>query len=76
YLMKALGVAGTLAMFLVGGGILTHGVHAIGVWIEGLAAQSGAFSAVVPMLANLIVGVLVGGLVLSIVTLVKRLRGK
>jgi len=33
YLMKALSVAGTVAMFLVGGGILTHGVHAICHWI-------------------------------------------
>ncbi len=34
WLMKALAVAGTAAMFLVGGGILTHGVHAVGEWIR------------------------------------------
>ena len=31
--MKGLSVAGTAAMFLVGGGILTHGIHAVGEWI-------------------------------------------
>lgn len=83
YLMKALGIAGTIAMFLVGGGILTHGVHAVGDWIEDLGVRSGAVPGVggalavlVPMLANLIVGIIVGGLVLLVVNLVKRLRGK
>ena len=27
YLMKILTVVGTIAMFMVGGGILTHGIH-------------------------------------------------
>src|SRR5688572_19124712 len=76
YLMKALSIAGTVAMFLVGGGILTHGVHAVDVWIAGLAAQAGALGVVVPMLANLIVGIVVGSLVLAVVNLVKRLRSK
>jgi predicted DNA repair protein MutK len=76
YLMKMLGIAGTVAMFLVGGGILTHGVHAVDVWIAGLAAQAGAFGAVVPILANLIVGVVAGSIVLLVVNLVKRLRRK
>lgn len=83
YLMKTLSVAGTVAMFLVGGGILTHGVHAVGHWIEALGVRSGAVPGVggvlavlVPMLGNLIVGIAVGGLALLLVNLVKRLRRK
>jgi len=83
YLMKTLSIAGTIAMFLVGGGILTHGVHAIDHWIAGLGTQAAAvpgvgvvLGALVPMLANLVVGIVVGGLVLLVVNLVKRLRGK
>src|SRR5690606_32339075 len=33
WLMKTLSVVGTAAMFMVGGGILTHGYHALGHWI-------------------------------------------
>jgi predicted DNA repair protein MutK len=35
-LMKGLSVVGTLAMFLVGGGILSHGVHQVQDWISGV----------------------------------------
>src|SRR5690606_11452666 len=34
FLMKGLSIAGTAAMFLVGGGIVTHGVPALHHWIE------------------------------------------
>jgi len=83
YLMKALSVAGTVAMFLVGGGILTHGVHSVGDWITEFSAEAAAVPGVgavlgtlLPMLANACVGLVVGGLVLLVVNLVKRLRRK
>jgi predicted DNA repair protein MutK len=44
YLMKALSIAGTAAMFLVGGGILTHGIPAVHHWIEQLPALGGAIA--------------------------------
>ena len=76
WLMKGLSVAGTAAMFLVGGGILVHGVppldHAIESAVQGLG---GLAQAVLPALADAGVGVLAGALVLVGVTLVKRLRG-
>ncbi len=75
WLMKALSVAGTVAMFLVGGGILVHGVpvlhHAIGHAVQGLGAFAGA---VLPTLADGLVGVLAGAAVLGLVTLVQRVR--
>jgi uncharacterized protein len=69
WLMKALSVLGTAAMFLVGGGILTHGVPASHHFIE---AQNG----VVGMLINGVVGVLAGAVVLAVVTVVQKLVPK
>ncbi|MGY2169248.1 DUF808 domain-containing protein [Pseudomonas gingeri] len=73
YLMKSLSVIGTAAMFLVGGGILTHGVLALHHWIEGVAAAAGGFAVVVPTLLNAVVGIVAGAVVLALVTLVTRL---
>ncbi len=74
WLMKALSVAGTAAMFLVGGGILTHGIPALDHAIEALAARVGSvLGAVTPLLADAVVGIVAGALVLAGVTLVKKL---
>ena len=81
WLMKFLSVAGTAAMFLVGGGILVHGVAPLAHAIEGFAERAAAsmaglgtvVQALTPMLANAVVGVLAGALVLAGVSLVKRL---
>lgn len=75
WLMKGLSVAGTAAMFLVGGGILTHGVPALDHAIEALAARAGTvLGAVMPLLADALVGMLAGALVLAGVTLVQKIR--
>lgn len=76
WLMKALSVAGTAAMFLVGGGILVHGVPALHHWVEDLAARSGPLQMVVEMLLNAAVGIVAGAIVLAVVTFAQRLRGK
>ncbi|MDP1742631.1 MAG: DUF808 domain-containing protein [Polaromonas sp.] len=75
WLMKGLSVAGTAAMFLVGGGILTHGVPSLGHAIEALAARAGpVLGAVMPLLADALVGMVAGALVLAAVTLVQKIR--
>ena len=77
WLMKSLSIIGTLAMFLVGGGILVHGIAPLAHAIEGFAAQSGALMAsVLPVLINLVLGFIVGGVVVLIVNGINRLRGK
>ena len=82
WLMKGLAIAGTAAMFLVGGGILTHGVHAVDEWIRDAAVDAAAIPAsakccaLTPMLSNAVVGIVAGGLVVAVVALFKRLRGK
>jgi predicted DNA repair protein MutK len=73
WLMKALSVAGTAAMFLVGGGILTHGVSAVHHWIEGVSARAGGFwSVVLPTLLDGVVGIAAGALVLGGWTLAQK----
>jgi uncharacterized protein len=78
YLMKALSVLGMLAMFLVGGGILVHGVpalhHGIGHLahvLHGVPALEGLFG----LVATGLIGVAAGAVVLALVTVVGRLRG-
>jgi predicted DNA repair protein MutK len=78
-LMKTLSVVGTAAMFLVGGGILMHGVPQAHAWLEaaehavsGVAAVGGALQAVMPMLFDGIGGVLAGALALALVSLAQR----
>ena len=75
WLMKFLSIAGTAAMFLVGGGILTHNVPALHHAIEAISPQ-GVLGTVVGMLADLVVGVIAGAVMLCVVKLIGKLRGK
>ena len=75
WLMKALSVVGTLAMFLVGGGILVHGIGPLHHAIESFAAVLGTGAAwLVSLLADAVVGIVAGALVLAVVSLAGRLR--
>lgn len=75
WLMKTLSVAGTAAMFLVGGGILTHGIPALHHAIESLANQAGsAFKWLLPTLLDGVVGVLAGIVVVLVVQAGSALR--
>jgi len=77
WLMKGLSVAGTAAMFLVGGGILTHGIPAVHHFIENLAKQLGGFfGAIAPTLLDGIFGIIAGAVVLAVVSLVAKMRPK
>ena len=81
-LMKTLGVLGTAAMFLVGGGILVHGLHPVEHVVEDAVAWGSALPAVGavtgalvhPLMAGL-VGIVAGGLVVGLFSLVGKLRG-
>ncbi len=76
YLMKTLSIAGTAAMFLVGGGILTHGIpllhHAIG---QG-SQVAGPLAGTLATMADGLFGIFAGALVLGAVTVGARLFGK
>lgn len=81
YLMKFLSIAGTAAMFLVGGGILVHGVPPLHHLIEGIVhpiaeigPAGGVLAGITEMLFNAVIGVVAGTIVLLLIAAVKRLR--
>ncbi|MFL9879189.1 DUF808 domain-containing protein [Herbaspirillum rhizosphaerae] len=79
YMMKSLTVIGTVAMFMVGGGILTHGIPPVHHWIAdvstplaALPAVGGLLSVIAPSVIDAVFGVIAGGVVLLLVEAVKR----
>ena len=77
-LMKVLSILGTIAMFLVGGGIIAHGlafVHHISEAAIELAG-GGVMGTVAGTLVDALTGILTGAAVLAVVTLGKKLFGK
>ncbi len=81
YLMKTLSIAGTAAMFLVGGGILTHGIPPVHHGIEAIERSlastpgiGGLLGSLAKMLCDGLFGVLAGALVLAGVSAFGRIR--
>lgn len=79
YMMKSLTVIGTVAMFMVGGGILTHGIAPVHHWIADVSAPlaavpaiGGLLSLLAPSALDAVFGVIAGGVVLLGVTVVQR----
>jgi predicted DNA repair protein MutK len=75
--MKALSVLGTAAMFLVGGGIVVHGVHAIadtfGGWATMILGTGEGLGRTLLLTAfDGLFGVLAGALVLAVVLALKK----
>ena len=82
YLMKVLSILGTAAMFLVGGGILTHGIATAHHWIEdaaegaaGIPGVGVVLGALTPMLLNALAGIAAGAIALLVVTLATKAIG-
>ncbi|MEN1973044.1 DUF808 domain-containing protein [Luteimonas sp. MJ204] len=75
WMMKALGIIGTIAMFLVGGGIFVHNIDALHHLVEVMEGW-GLPAFVADTGASLVVGMLVGALVVGAVGLFNRVRGK
>ena len=74
WLMKALGIIGTIAMFLVGGGIFVHNIDALHHVLDVLAGR-GVPAFLADMLASLAAGLVVGAVVYALVSVAGRLRG-
>jgi predicted DNA repair protein MutK len=82
-LMKLLSVVGTAAMFMVGGGILTHGLPGAHDIIHHAAEAVGTVPAIGPVLAfitpsllDAIAGIAAGALALAVVSAAGKLLGK
>ncbi|QBX40592.1 MULTISPECIES: DUF808 domain-containing protein [Pseudomonas] len=73
YMMKGLSVIGTAAMFLVGGGILTHGIPVVHHWIESVGVAAGSAGFAVPVLLNGVAGIIAGAAVLAVVSVVGKI---
>ncbi|MBB1267798.1 DUF808 domain-containing protein [Shewanella sp. SR44-3] len=76
YLMKALTIIGTIAMFMVGGGILTHGFHSVSMWITQTTSTVSEFALVghviawfTPSILNALFGLVAGVLALAVISL-------
>lgn len=76
WLMKGLGIVGTIAMFLVGGGILLHGIPGGEVFANELAHKAGALHGLAHSLIGGFVGVVAGGIIVGVVTGIHKAMGK
>lgn len=81
WLMRLLSVAGTVAMFMVGGGILAHGLpgahdllHPLAEGLAGVALLGPLLAALVSPVFDGVLGVVAGLLVVLLVTLAKKLK--
>ncbi|MGH7347542.1 MAG: DUF808 domain-containing protein, partial [Candidatus Rokuibacteriota bacterium] len=79
WLMTILSIAGTAAMFLVGGGILVHGIPGIHGWIEALPNEAaggpgiaGSVRFAMSLLLDAVMGVVAGALALVVARGVQR----
>ncbi|HEX5538175.1 MAG TPA: DUF808 family protein, partial [Methylophilaceae bacterium] len=81
--MKSLSIIGTIAMFLVGGGILAHGIpgaeavlHACALRVHAVPMLGSLLEISLPSILSAVLGVIAGAVVLLAVTLVQRLLDK
>jgi predicted DNA repair protein MutK len=75
WLMKFLSVAGTAAMFLVGGGILVHGIPALHHWVQDTLPTLGGFALPAELGINAGVGIAAGAVLVAIWMGIGKLRG-
>lgn len=82
-MMKTLSILGTAAMFLVGGGILVHGVPLLAIWLHdiedlahGLPVAADLFSGVASLIFNGIAGIVAGGVLVGLQHLVQHIKPK
>lgn len=82
-LMKALSIVGTIAMFLVGGGIIAHTIPTLHHFTEATTDHAelipnvgNIIGALTPTLINLGIGFVAGAIVLALVSLVKKFWSK
>lgn len=82
-LMKTLTIVGTIAMFLVGGGIIAHTIT----WfhhftedsveyVEHIPTMGSIVGAITPTLINLVIGFIAGLLVFMVIAFIQKIRSK
>lgn len=80
-MMKTLSVLGTAAMFLVGGGIIAHGLPLLAAWLHDLESvahelpvAADLFSGLAAIVFNAVTGIVTGGILVGLQQLISRLR--
>jgi uncharacterized protein len=83
YLMRALTVLGTIAMFLVGGSIIAHGLPSLHHFSEPIVHSAqhlpmigGFMSTVTPLVLDLVFGLFIGAVSVAVFTLFEKLKPK
>lgn len=81
YLMKTLSIVGTAAMFMVGGGIITHGIHYLSEWIEEISFTAlltpiigSTMQFILPTIINLFFGFIIGMFLVMALSLIKKMK--
>jgi predicted DNA repair protein MutK len=82
WLMRALAVIGTAAMFMVGGGILVHGLHPVDLlfgqltqYVLSIPTMGPVLAALTPTILAALFGIAAGAVTLLVVSVFKRIRG-
>ena len=75
-LMKGLGIVGTIAMFLVGGGIFAHNIPQIEHLFKDWAALTGPLAAVTKLSLEGLLGIAIGAVIVAVLSAGSRLTGK
>ncbi len=82
-LMKVLSIVGTAAMFMVGGGILSHGtpwlhhvIESAAAWVGGIGFVGTFLAVLTPVLLDALSGIAAGACVLLMVTLVNKVKAR
>jgi predicted DNA repair protein MutK len=75
-LMRTLSVVGTLAMFMVGGSIIGHGIPAIHHWSETMTELLPSVAFIASIVVDALVGLIVGAVCLGLITLTNKILPK
>ena len=75
-LMRTLSVVGTLAMFMVGGSIIGHGIPALHHWPEYMVEMPQGLVFIAPILVDALIGLIVGAMGFSLLTLTNKIVPK
>ena len=75
-LMKGLGIVGTIAMFLVGGGIFAHNIPQLEHLFQDWAALTGPLAAVTKLSLEGLLGIAIGAVIVAVLSAGSSLMGK
>jgi len=75
-LMKGLGIVGTIAMILVGGGIFSHNIPQVEHLFKDWAALTGPLAAVIKLSLEGLLGIVIGTVIVAVLSAGSRLMGK